>query len=141
MPRHDIERRVCLLCGEQFPGELAQERPLSLGVFFEVGDGCLEVPRVRETVTPYWSKLGQLKVPLIQLEDIAAHWPQRKRNAIPNASGNDADFVRTNQQTTELGLNVKNAVLQHDEEVAVGAVERFVRVHALPCRENEIAQS
>jgi hypothetical protein len=48
---------------------------------------------------------------------------------VANAAGDDADLHGAHKQPAELGVDVKGALLGHDEEVAVGRVKGRGGVH------------
>ena len=106
-------------------------------VFREVCHGNLKVPRVGEAETAQRPQLRELEVTLIKLEDIAPHGTMRQRDVVTDSSWDDTDLIGAHKQTAQFGADVQHPVLQHDEKVAVGRIERLVLVHALSCCENE----
>lgn len=78
---------------------------------------------------------------LIQLEDVAAHGPAGEGDTVADATRDDADFVGPHEEAAELGLDVEDAVLQDDEEVAVCRVKGLVGIHVLSGGEDEDANA
>lgn len=66
---------------------------------------------------------------LVELKDVTPYWTFGESDAIPDAAWNDADLVGSDQETAELGLDIKSAVLRDDEEVTICGVECFVFCH------------
>jgi hypothetical protein len=78
-------------------------------------------------------------MPFVELEDVPAYRARGKGDAVPYASRYYADFVGAHDEAAEFGLNVEDAVLGNDEEVAVGGVEGFVLLHIFSCRVDEVS--
>jgi hypothetical protein len=141
VPGDDVKGRVALLRRVQVACKLAEHGPRRRRVLVKGGDGGLEVARVGEAVGPNGAEFGELEMPLVQLEDVAAHGAVWERDAISDAARDYADFVGAHEQAAQLGLDVEDAVLGHDEEVAVGGIKRFVGGHVFARSVNEVAHA
>ncbi|KAG9954756.1 homogentisate 1,2-dioxygenase, partial [Aureobasidium melanogenum] len=64
-----------------------------------------------------------------QFKNITSDWAFWKFDAVPDASGDNADFIWSYEQSTKLGPNVQHSMLGHDQKVAVCAVESFMSIH------------
>lgn len=122
---------MLLLCSEEVAGKLRQQRPFGIGVFVESSHGDLEVTRVRETVRSNGTEVGEFEVALVKLKDITANRALWQINSVTNAARDDANLIGPNEKFALLGLDVEDAVLEDNEEVAVGAVKCLVFRHAL----------
>jgi len=76
MPGNDIEWRMILFRHMQLPIELGHNLPLTL-IIFETRDRSLEVPRIRQSITPNRSQLRQLEMIRIDLQNIPPAAPIR----------------------------------------------------------------
>lgn len=139
VPGDDVKGRVVLLGRVQVACEFGGQSPGGVGVFVEGGDRGLEVAGVGEAVGSDGPEFGELEVPLVELEDVAADWTGGEGDAVADTAGDDADLIGPHEDLAELGLDVEHAVLEDDEEVAVCRVEGFVRVHVFACCEDEHA--
>jgi hypothetical protein len=65
-------------------------------------------------------------VALVQLEDVAANGPGWESDSVADATRDNDYFVGAGEDVTELGLDVEDAVLEDDQEIAIGGIEGFV---------------
>lgn len=72
---------------------------------------------------------------------LPAHRTFWKLDTVSDATRDDADLVRPDQNPAELCLYIQHAVLKDDKEVAVGRVERLVWIHVLARGEDVDAQA
>ena len=80
-------------------------------------------------------------MPLVELEYVAAHRTVGQGDVVANATGNNAYFVGSDKEMTELRTDVKNAVLEDNQKIAICAVEGRIFIHGFPGGENEHAES
>lgn len=143
MPGYDVEGSVCLCGGEEVPVEFAEDGVPRAGavVLGESSNGALKVAGVRQAVTTDRPELGEGEVALVELEDVPSHGPVRQGDLVSDSAGNYADLVWADENAAQLGTDVEKAVLEYDEEVAIGAVECFIRIHGLAGGEDENAKT
>jgi hypothetical protein len=60
---------------------------------------------------------------LIKLKSITTGWAGGKMDLVLDASGDDSNFHGSNKKPTELGADIKSALLCDDEKITVGRVE------------------
>lgn len=80
-------------------------------------------------------------MPLVEFEDVASYWALRESDAVADATGDDADLVGSDEETSELGLDIQDTVLRHDEEVSVRGVEGGTFIHVPACGEDVVSHS
>lgn len=76
---------------------------------------------------------------LVELEDVASYWALGEGDAVSDASRDHADLVGADDEAAEFGLDVEDAVLRDDEEVAVAGVEGFILLHVFASCVDEVA--
>mmetsp|Transcript_25933 Transcript_25933/g.73527 ORF Transcript_25933/g.73527 Transcript_25933/m.73527 type:complete len:419 (+) Transcript_25933:260-1516(+) len=116
--RHDVEGRERLLHLEHGAAEFGVADPL-LFLVLEGGNGALKVPRVGEAVGADGAKVGQFKVALERLEDVAAVGVLLHLHLEAHAALHDTDLVGDDAHLAEFGGDEERALLRDDEEVAV----------------------
>lgn len=72
VPGDDVEGCMVLSGSEEVAVEFGQDLVGGAGVFVEGGNGGLEVPRVGQTIRTDGTKLGELEVSLVKLEDVTS---------------------------------------------------------------------
>lgn len=123
---------MVLACREERVIELAIQSVLAaLFLVVEGSDGRLEVARIGETVRADGPEFGKLVVALIQLTDIASYGARGEgytvsnrgltiknrdimEESLPDTAGNDADLIRTQENPTQLRLDIQHTVLRHN---------------------------
>lgn len=140
VPCDNVEWSVLLLGSEELAIELGEDGPVIGGVLVESSNWSLEIACVGEAVGTDWAETWELEVALVELENITTDWAVWKSNTVTDTTWDDSNLVWTEEDVTELGLDVENTVLENDEEVTVGRVEGLV-AHVLACREDDDAQS
>lgn len=137
---YHVKRRVILLRSIETTGKLGHNGPLAGRVLNKRGDGRLKVSRVGEPIRPNGPELGKRKVSLVQLRRVTSDWAVRKRDTIANPTRNDTNLIGANQQAAQLGLNVEDAVLEDNQQVAIGGVE-CLSAHVFASSEDEDAEA
>ena len=125
VPCYDIEGCVGLSCGEHLVIALGCQLPLGQ-IFFESCRGRLEVSDVCEAIGTNRAQLRELKVSLIQFTDVTAYSAAWESYTVSDTSRYHADFVRSHQQSTKLGLDVEGTVLGDDEKVTISRIKGFL---------------
>jgi hypothetical protein len=74
----------------------------------------------------------------IQFENVASHGAIRKSNTVSYAPWNNTDLIGPHDEAPELGLDIENAMLRDNEEIAVRRVECFILFHVLPRSVDEV---
>lgn len=141
VPGDNVKGRVILRGGEEVAAEFGEHVPGGADVFVKVCDGDLKVAFVRKTVAADGAEVGQVEVALVEFQCVAAHGAVGKGNAVTDAARDDGNLVGPDEEFAQLGLDVEDAVLGDDEQVAVGGVEGFMRVHVFTGGEDVIADA
>lgn len=116
VPAGDVEGGVVLGAGPEGGGEAGDERPVR-GSFVGGGDGVLElavvdgggdleVALVGEGAGADGAEFGEAEVALEELADVPAGWAVGEGYAVADASWDDGDFVGTDEEVAEFGLDV-----------------------------------
>lgn len=127
MPSGDVERGVLLGTREQFPSKLREDRPgrrfatchPSKHSAFEMSNRDLEIASISQGAGSNGSQFRQLEMSLIQLADIPSRRAIRKQNTIADSSGNNGNLILSDEEVTELGLDIERPGLWDDEVVPV----------------------
>ena len=73
--------------------------------------------------------LWELEVTTVKLKNIASYWLTQQVHPIANPTRNDAYLVGSNKKPPQLSLDIERSMLGYYQEIAVGTVECFVRIH------------
>lgn len=113
MPGDDVKGRVRLRSRKEAASKLREESICGRAreIFNKRCGGGLKVAGIGQAIGPNGTKLGELEVVLVELEDVAADWAIGERNMVTNSARNDAYFTWTDEQTAKLGANIKDSVL------------------------------
>jgi hypothetical protein len=123
MPGDDIERLVIHSRAPKAAQELAYQLAFVVEIFV-ASMRCLEIPRVRESVRADGPEIRELERGAEVFTNVTARGARRQNDAKAQAARNDGDFLRFDVQPSELRIEVEAAKLRHDEQLAIGAVEK-----------------
>mmetsp|Transcript_16292 Transcript_16292/g.38653 ORF Transcript_16292/g.38653 Transcript_16292/m.38653 type:complete len:393 (+) Transcript_16292:403-1581(+) len=132
VPSHHVERREFQRDREQSPHQLLHHCETAVPVF-KPGDRCLKVPWIGKTVGPNGAQVGQLEVPIKDLQHVAAARPVRQPNREAVPALNHRDLARGDANQPALRDDVERPELRDDEEVPVGVAHAAVVHTVLGC--------
>lgn len=123
MPTHDVEGGVILHGRPKLVVVLAVHSPLRRRVLVKGRYRYLKISRIGQTIGSDRAQLGKFEVTVEHLEDIAPDRPGGLDDAILDAARDHDNLVRAGEDVAELSLDIQDAVLRDDKEVAVARVE------------------
>lgn len=141
VPCYYIEWGVILSSSEQMTVELGEYGVRSCAVFFERCNRSLEVSSICKVVGSNWAEFGELEVTLVELEDVASDGAFGQRDIVSDTSWDHADLIWSNEDVTELCLDVQHSVLCHYQKVPICRIESLLFVHALASSEDKDSNS
>lgn len=133
MPCDDVEGRVRLGSRKEATSKFREESVsgLARGIFDKRRGGGLKVAGIGQAIGPDGTKFGELKVVLVEFEDVATNWAVGERNMVTDSARNDTYFIWTDEETAKLSADIEDSVLQHNQKVTIGRVEGGMRIHGL----------
>ncbi len=130
VPCDDVERRMVDRRRPQVALELGRELEAALAILVP-RMRREEVARIGKAVAADHAEIRQPEVRAVVLAHVTARSAIRKLHAKADAARNDGDLARRHLEPAELRQDVQRALLRHDEELAVGIVEKAVRHRAV----------
>lgn len=101
--------------------------------------GDLEVARIGQTEGSQRTEIWEREVALEEFERVATHGTLGERHVVADPTRNDAYLLWPDEEVTQLGPDIQDALLEDDEEVAVRREVSRPRVHGLSSGEYEEA--
>lgn len=142
MPGDDVEGSVRLGSRKEATSKFREESVSCLArVFNKRRSGGLEVAGISQAIGPDGTKFRELKVVLVEFEDVAADWAVGERNMVTDSARNDTYFIWTDEETAKLSADIEDSVLQHNQKVTIGGVEGGMRIHGLSSGEYEHSEA
>lgn len=134
MPGDHIKGAVILFALKKFATELVHDFPWVVFGDRVVRNRAQEVSSVGQSIGTDGSKLWQLKVGAPDLEDIASGWSfDVDLESLTSLYNTNLSWLDV--QFSELGLNVKVALLSHNQEVTIRVHKSFVFHRDIGCKD------
>lgn len=128
VPGNHVKRTVVLCALEELSAQLVHNLPRLLGDLI-LCRGVEEVPCIGETVGTQGSQLGEFKLTTPDLKDVTTRRPIRKLYAETDATLDNDNLSRLDEQGTKFGLNIQCTLLRDDSHLTI-RVDKGLLGHA-----------